>query len=1446
MELKQSHNVYIKEPDTAEAWFNRGISCMENSDYAEAETCFRRTLSLAPGSLETVLSLGCALDKLGRSEEALNCYESVLAVAPDNAKARYNRAIHLLRNGNLAAGFADYEARFAAIKNADGRVYDQPRWDGSPLNGRSILVYCEQGLGDAIQFVRYIPCVTRMGGRVVLEVQQPLVSLLSTCSGAEIVVAKSGVPPVAECHIPLLSLPHIFGTTLDTVPSQVPYLSPDPSKVAIWRQMLAGDVQFKVGVVWRGSATNPMDREYSCPLADLAPLLAISGISYYSLQVRPAAGEITQDTPLKDMTEHLLDFSDTAALLVNLDLVITVDTAVAHLAGALGRPVWLLLTQTPDWRWMLERDDSPWYPGMRLFRQTRTGDWPSVVREVALALRQHLPQQKHEATVSAEMLETCFQQALVAIEYNDADNAILELRSLLVHMPDDPAVWFNLGRAYDLAGRFAESELAYRQALSDTPDSPAIWFALGEVRLKQKAYSGAEFCLRKAHGLKPDSVEILLSLGSALSAQCKSAEAFAACQKILAIRPDCVEAAYNMAFIQLRSGDYRSGFANFEARLAIEKFDIDLRKYKQPRWDGSPLNGRSVLIYGEQGMGDVIQFARYIPLVVERGGKVVFEVDPPLIPLFEDFPGVDWIVPKSKEPPLTDVYIQSLSLPYLFGTTLDTVPNQVPYILPNQAKVEQWRQCLGSHGPAYRIGLVWRGNPRNPFDQVRSCPLEEFLPLAAFHGVQFFSLQVGAGTDEIADLDACIKLIDHTDQLRDFSDTAAFIANLDLVIGADTAVTHLAGSLGKKVWILLPHAYDWRWLPGRDDSPWYPTAHLFWQHRQADWAGVMTRVKIALIECLAGKINNFGPADIEIIYNHGTSLKEAGEVSLIEDAGYHNQQGIELLKAGFAAEAEQAFYRSVELNPDSAETRCNRGVALDAVGRYDEALASYREALLINPDFVQALYNMGNTYLSLNNQAAARECYLRTVELKPDFVAAYLCLGEIGKHQRVFDQAQASYESALSIDPDCATAWQGVAEIRQAQEDFEQAIVAYKKALSLDSGITSAWNMLGTVFHNLEQLEEAEVCYRQALALQPDLATILNNLGVVLNSQGRLGDAIAIYRHLLEVDDAYAEGHWNLSVALLAAGEYLEGWREYEWRFRKANPVASRDFPQPLWDGSALHGRNLLLHAEQGFGDTIQFARYARLVAQRGGRVILECQVPALKRLLHSLEGVAEIVVAGEPLSPFDCHLPMMSLPLVFGTTLETIPAQIPYLVAEPADVEAWGQRLGPAAAFRVGLVWFAKQSQVLNRKRSCRLEMFAPLWAVPGVEFFSLQIGLGAEQLAECGAASLIKDLTGHITDFADTAGFIANLDLVITIDTAVAHLAGALGARTWVILPHIAEWRWLCLRQDSPWYPTMRLFRQPMAGDWSGLMSSVAEALNDCVQAEQDMTTGSLSAVS
>ncbi len=837
-----AHDTLAPPSDSPEGWFVLGVNYTQAKDFAAAEACFRKTLALAPDSQPTLLNLGYVLGEQGRYEESLHCYDRVLAASPECAEARYNRAAHLLRMGNLKDGFADYEARFAAMKGADSRIYPQPRWDGSPLEGRSILVYCEQGLGDALMFSRYVPLLARMGGRVILEVQPPLVSLMSLLEGVSQVVAKSVLPPLTDTHIPLLSLPHLLETRMETLPAHVPYLKAPQEKFAEWQARIGAVSRgYRVGIAWAGKEHPYPNR--SCPPEYLLPLLQLPQVGFFSLQVgekdRFPLPPASSDRVI-DLTDNLCDFADTAALIAGLDLVITIDTAVAHLAGAMGKPTWVLLPHLADWRWLLHRDDSPWYSTTRLFRQPQDGDWSSVIGNVTAALQSLLAQWQP----TAETAEAIFQESVKRIEQGDPAGAIGALQTLCGNDPDDPAVWYQLGRAYQLAEQPSGAEHCYKRALLLQPQSAAIWLALGELQLKRNAFGDAEPFLRRAHSLAPDSIDILLNLGAAFVGQNKTDEAFDCCRNMLILDPECALALTNMAYLQLRSGNYEAGFANFEARLRVEEFAIDTRDYRQPRWDGASLEGKSILVYGEQGMGDVIQFSRYLPLLAARADKIVFEIDPPLIPLFKDFSGTVQVVPKSSHPPLTDAYIQLLSLPHLFGTTLDTVPADVPYLFPDRTKTRYWQERL-MHVENARVGLAWRGSPRNPNDKERSCPVTALASLGGLPNVSFFSLQVGPAAEGIA---TELRLTDLADELKDWTDTAAAIANLDLVITVDTAVAHLAGALGKPVWVMLPFAGDWRWIRGRNDTPWYPSMRLFWQERWGDWAGVIERVRAALEE----------------------------------------------------------------------------------------------------------------------------------------------------------------------------------------------------------------------------------------------------------------------------------------------------------------------------------------------------------------------------------------------------------------------------------------------------------------------------------------------------------------------------------------------------------------------------------------------------------------------
>ncbi|HEX6512541.1 MAG TPA: tetratricopeptide repeat-containing glycosyltransferase family protein, partial [Chloroflexota bacterium] len=368
-------------------------------------------------------------------------------------------------------------------------------------------------------------------------------------------------------------------------------------------------------------------------------------------------------------------------------------------------------------------------------------------------------------------------------------------------------------------------------------------------------------------------------------------------------------------------------------------------------------------------------------------------------------------------------------------------------------------------------------------------------------------------------------------------------------------------------------------------------------------------------------------------------------------------------------------------------------------------------------------------------------------------------------------------------------------------------------------------NNRGTLLQELGRPREAVAAYRQALAIRPHYPEALHNLSEALQDLHQMRDAIATCEQALALDPEFADAHCGLAFALLREGDLKRGFEQYEWRFRRRDYLPlRRELQGPAWQGEDLKGKIVLLYVEpaQGFGDTLQFARFAPELAARGAMVLVECQ-PALVRLFGSLAGAAGIVSLGGHLPAFDLQASLMSLPYLLGTTLETIPASVPYL-APPADVQTrWRKRLGAGGAFRVGLVWATHPGHERRRSpRTLALDALTPLASIPRIQLFSLQKG-AASLPADMG----LIDLGPELGDFADTGAAIMNLDLVISVDTAVAHLAGALGRPVWTMLPFAAEWRWQLERRDSPWYPSMRLFRQPIWGDWTSVVAEVAAGL-------------------
>lgn len=521
--------------------------------------------------------------------------------------------------------------------------------------------------------------------------------------------------------------------------------------------------------------------------------------------------------------------------------------------------------------------------------------------------------------------------------------------------------------------------------------------------------------------------------------------------------------------------------------------------------------------------------------------------------------------------------------------------------------------------------------------------------------------------------------------------------------------------------------------------------------------------------------------------------------------------------------------------PPSPHGQLAEAVRYHQAGRLEEAARLYDQVLKSSPRHPDALHLSGLIAYQKGQHDRAQSLIGKAIEISPENPAYSNNLGNVFFALHRFDEARALFRRATELKPDYAEAHNNLGNVSQKMGQWDDAVAAYERALSSRPRYAEAHCNLGSALRKQGRLDEARAAYQRALECKPDYATAFSNLALVLHEQARYDEALPFYDKALALDPNHAEAHANRAVHLLLLGRFEEGWKEYEWRWKVDGfTTSARDLGRPLWDGSELTGETILLHAEQGMGSAIQFVRYVSMVAARGGQVMLECPRPLFGLFSSLTEGspapVKRVVVRGEPLPAFDVQAPLMSLPRLFGTTVDTIPGAVPYLGADPAAAAAWRDRMGladrPWDRPWVGVVWTGNPRHVNDLNRSMPTSFLTPLLQSGDAAFFSLQVGAAAEDSATL-SSERIHDLAPEIGDFADTAAIIANLDLVISVDTAVAHLAGAMGRPTWLLLPHVPEWRWLLHRDDTPWYPNMRLFRQKAPGDWSELVERVIMAL-------------------
>ena len=862
--------------------------------------------------------------------------------------------------------------------------------------------------------------------------------------------------------------------------------------------------------------------------------------------------------------------------------------------------------------------------------------------------------------------EEHFIRGMEAIGREDIDAAAESFRRAVTEESSYVDALFNLGKACKELGRLDEAFAAFRGIVARAPDDAEAWYMLGNTCYAMECYGEAEHCYRTILTLHQRDARAAMNLGVALHAAGQVHKALEVYARALGEHPDDPDLHYNRALSLLMSGEFADGWKELEWRFATSDHANPPADIPGPRWTGEPMHDSTILLMAEQGFGDTLQFARFIPEVRRRCGRVFVECQKEILPLLRSCRAIDVLVERGQASRMAfDAWAPLMSLPFLLGCTVPDCGTSFPYFSVDHPRMERWlRRFEASSRVRPRVGLVWGGNPRHKNDSHRSCPPAFLTPLIRQEDVAWFSLQKAAGAalpheweHHVADLGP---------DLVDFAETAAAIECLDLVVTVDTAVAHLAGALGKPVWLILPYAPDWRWMLAKADSAWYPSMRIFRQPRPGDWHAVIAAVSVELHRNLVQHV----PGNLSAWNNLGITLQDGGNLG----------------------EAIDAFTSALKVDPHSAVVMNNLGYALLENGEYGRA-----------------------------------EEWLR-------------------------------------------------------------------RGVDADPVIPDLHNNLGNLLRDLGEHAEAVKAYRKAIALRPE----------------------------------FAQAHWNLAQVLLQCGDFAEGWNEYEWRWRRADFTSPhRNFVQPVWNGEHLAGRTLLVHAEQGFGDALQFVRYVSMIVESRATVMLECH-PELLRLFSGIPGIAGVFAHGSPLPAFDLHIPMMSLPRMFHTTLANVPARVPYLSVGEELARRWRARVVTQASMvRVGIAWSGTRQlpQLLNR--ACPLESVFPLLATRGAIFYSLQKTTSPSESLELLAAQGIRDLSEQLHDFADTAAAIRTLDMVISVDTAVAHLAGALGVPVWVLLPGRADWRWLLGRSDSPWYPTMRLFRQKTDGVWGSVIAEVHEAL-------------------
>jgi tetratricopeptide (TPR) repeat protein/ADP-heptose:LPS heptosyltransferase len=1027
----------------------------------------------------------------------------------------------------------------------------------------------------------------------------------------------------------------------------------------------------------------------------------------------------------------------------------------------------------------------------------------------------------------------------------------------------------NCGALCNMQERFQAGEHYARLAIQINPSNASAHNSLGNALREQGDVEHAIQHHRQAIILEPEHAGMHYSLAKAEAARGSISAAIKSYKTAIALKSDYLEAQYNLSMAELLQGNYREGWISYETRF-LRKHGMRTLCAQPPcrRWQGeSSQDGESLALISEQGLGDTLQFMRYSPVLRRMGFDVSFCAPKRLHDLIISS-GIHEAPIDAKQANRlhTGYWTPLLSVARYLHVTPDNVITNQTYIKAPDSLIKQWAQIL-AEGEQPRVAIHWQGNPEAERTSLkgRSLPLEAFAPIARSANIRLVSLQKGYGSEQLEHCsfrDCFVKCQPQVDQAWSFLDTAAIIANCDLVISSDSALAHLAAGMGKSTWLLLHRVPDWRWGLEGDTSIWYPSMRLFRQQNAGCWPEVIEGVQAALqqryrerpilqqpavpeaIQRLHERIENNHAAwdeynELAAFYAEQQQWHKAHAIlskaieRTCDHSEVHKNMGLACKQLGDLNGAITHTRKALSLVPNDCEAHFRLGLLLTSAGNIDAAMESYRAAVTIDPNNAAYHNNLGNLLLQKGETEQALSSYITSASLRPEHAQSHYNVGNAHRLTGNMKAAEAAYRRAISLRPDHQPSHYNLALTLHEQGTLTQAIQEYTAAIRLDPEHAKSHFALGNALNEAGNLEAAAKSYELARKLNPDHQETHNNLGNVLRDMGQVEAAISCYQDAIKLGGNEAGLKNNLGIAFLQAQHYQVGWEYYESRLDDVHTGLLNTIPRgPRWRGEPLGDKDsLLVVSEQGLGDTLQFIRYVPILRQKGFEISL-----SIPEKLHGLIQVSGLHPS--PISPAEgCAAPaspwiaLLSLAKHLGVRPDRPICSASYLSCNATMVKHWQRKLRDERQPIVGINWQGNpdtEKRIL-RGRSLNLETFKPLAERTNVRFLSLQKGFGSEQLQTCSFVHRFVSCQHDISktwDFLNTAAIIANCDLIITSDTAVAHLAGGMGKPTWLLLHHVPDWRWGLHGESTFWYPSMRLFRQQERGNWAEVMQRVASA--------------------